>query len=109
MNPHRPEICQVLALGKYLLANPQVIEGTDLFNSSVPYHRFSKALRKCLEDNEQLFIGFSIDIDDIGMHSSRKWAGTHCSTGSTVSLSIASIYLKADWSMGPVRDRKTHL
>ena len=46
--PHRPNICPVLALGLYFLANPQVIEGTKLFSSSDPYQRFSKVLRKCL-------------------------------------------------------------
>ena len=32
-------------------------------------------------------------IDDIGTHSARKGAATHCSTGSTVSPPMASIWM----------------
>ena len=107
-NPMKPDICPILALGKYLLANPQVTEGTKLFSSTDPYQRFSKVLRKCLEDNEAAFNDLGIDIDDIGTHSARKGAATHCSTGSTVSPPMASICLRAGWSMGPVKEKYIH-
>ena len=37
------------------LATPQLTEGTKLFSSDGPYQRFSKVLRKYLEDNEVAF------------------------------------------------------
>ena len=107
-NPHQPHICPILALAKYLLANPQVTEGMKLFYSSDPYQRFSKALRKCLEDNEEIFNEMGVDIDEIGTHSARKGAATHCSTGTTVSPPMASICLRAGWSMGPVKEKYIH-
>ena len=107
-NPHQSHICPILALAKYLLANPQVTEGTKLFYSSDPYQRFSKALRKCLEDNEEIFNEMGVDIDEIGTHSARKGAATHCSTGTTVSPPMASICLRAGWSMGPVKEKYIH-
>ena len=107
-NPMRSDVCPILALGKYLLAYPQVTEGTKLFSSSDPYQRFSKVLRKCLEDNEAVFNELGVDIDDIGTHSARKGAATHCSTGSTVSPPMASICLRAGWSMGPVKEKYIH-
>ena len=49
-----------------------------------------------------------MDIDDIGSHSARKGSATRCSTGCTVSPPMASICLRAGWSMGPVRERYIH-
>ena len=49
-----------------------------------------------------------IDIDTIGTHSARKGAATYCSTGSTVSPPMASICLRAGWSMGPVKEKYIH-
>ena len=91
-----------------MLANPTVTRGVKLFEGSDPYQRFSKVLRKCLEDNEAAFNDLGVDIDDIGSHSSRKGAATYCSTGSTVSPPMASICLRAGWSMGPVKEKYIH-
>ena len=107
-NPHASHICSHLALTKYVLGNPTVTRGAKLFESSDPYQRFSKVLRKCLEDNEAAFNDLGVDIDEIGSHSSRKGAATYCSTGSTVSPPMASICLRAGWSIGLVKEKYIH-
>jgi hypothetical protein len=76
--------------------------------SDDPYQRFSKVLRKILEENEEAFNNMVIDIDTLGSHSARKGAATYCSTGSTVSPPMASICLRAGWSMGPVKEKYIH-
>ena len=49
-----------------------------------------------------------VDVDNIGCHSVRKGSVTRCSTGCTVSPSMASICLYVGWGMGPVRERYIH-
>ena len=108
-NPLNPFICPILALTRYVFCNPSVLNGScKLFESTDPYQRYSKALRRILEANESTFEGMGVDIDDIGSHSARKGSATRCSTGCTVSPPMASICLRAGWSMGPVRERYIH-
>ena len=94
-NPHAPHIYSMLSLARYVLKNPTMTKGSKLFESSDPYQRFSKVLRKYLEDNEVTFNDFGVDIDNIGFHSSRKGAATYCTTVITIYPSMASIYLRA--------------
>jgi len=84
-NPHAPHICSVLALAIYVLANSTVTKDSKLFQ------RFSKVLRKCLEDNEVAFNDLGVEIYNTGSHSSRKGSATYYSTGSIVSPPMASI------------------
>ena len=107
-NPVDPAICPILGLARYVLAYPEVLLGGKLFMSDDPYQIFSKVLRKVLEENEEVFNDMGIDIDTIGSHSARKGAATYCSTGSTVSPPMASICLRAGWSMGPVKEKYIH-
>jgi len=108
-NPTNPYICPILALARYVFCNPSVLnDGCKLFESRDPYQRYSKALRRILEENESMFEAMGVDIDNIGSHSGRKGSATRCSTGCTVSPPMASICLRAGWSMGPVRERYIH-
>ena len=43
---------------------------------SEPYQRFSKTLRKILEENNPVFVKLGDDIDTIGSHLARKSAAT---------------------------------
>jgi len=82
-----------------------VTRGSNLFKRLDPYPKFSKGLRKYLEDNETAFNNLGLDIDEIGSHSSRKGAAIYCSTGSTISPSMTSICLRTGWSMGYVKEK----
>jgi len=107
-NPDDPALCPILAFARYILAYPEVPHGGKLFMSVNPYQRFSKILQKTLEDSEEISNAMGIDIDTIGTHSARKGAATSASTSSTVSPPMASIYLRAGWSMGPVKEKYIH-
>ena len=49
-----------------------------------------------------------VEISELGSHSIRKGSALRCSTGCTVSPPMASICLRAGWSMGPVKERDIH-
>jgi len=108
-NPTNPYICPILALTRYVFCNPSVLNDSyKLFESRDPYQRYSKTLSRSLEANVSIFEAMGVGIDNIGSYSGRKGSATRCSTGCTVSRPMASICLRAGWSMGPVRERYIH-
>lgn len=48
------------------------------------------------------------DIKEIGTHSIRKGAATLCASGCTVSPPVISIFLRAGWRKGCVKDKYLH-
>ena len=108
-NPFEPSLCPVVALGKYLLSNPDLIKSDGpLFPGNDQYNRFIKIFNKVIEDNQDEFRLLGVDDKSLGSHSTRKGAITVVSTGCTVSPPMASICLRAGWSMGNVKDRYIH-
>ena len=67
-----------------------------------------KIFNKIIHDNIHDFRALGVEEKSLGSHSCRKGAITLCSSGCTVSPSMASICLRACWSMGPVKDRYVH-
>lgn len=108
-NPHNPEICPVLAMAKYLLGNTSLLQGDcQLFPGSSQYNRFLKIFHKVIASDVEGFKSLGVNPGDLGCHSARKGAITMCSSGCTVSPPMASICLRACWSMGSVKDRYIH-
>jgi hypothetical protein len=149
--PNNPVTCPVLALARYLFANPGVMidgvlnrdeengegggmdqvvaggntgrerEGTTtspqpqaesrrkkrglLFPGGNQYQRFMGVFHKIILSNREEFSRLGIQPGDLGSHSARKGACSFASAGCTVSPPIASICLRACWSMGPVKER----
>ena len=61
-----------------------------------------------ITDNLDEFKLLGVEEHTLGSHSCRKGAITLVSTGCTASPSMASICLRAGWSMGNVKDRYIH-
>lgn len=108
-NPNDPYLCPVLSLSKYIFSNPDIItSGGRLFPGDEQYSRFIKIFRDIIKENITEFKKVGVNIGDLGAHSSRKGAISIVSSGCTVSPPMASICLRAQWSMGNVKDRYIH-
>ena len=108
-NPTNPFLCPVLALGRYVLSNPDILKNKGLlFPGQHQYTRFMNIFHKVIRENKELFEAHGIQEGDLGSHSCRKGAITLVSAGCTVSPPMAAICLRAGWSMGPVKDRYIH-
>lgn len=106
-NPLRPEVCPILALAVLIFckssrgdaANPSLFEG------KMQDSRFSAMLRQILAHltTDELANVGSIQ-SDVGTHSSRKGAASYVSSvvGGPTAISI---FQRAGWSLGNVRDR----
>ena len=70
--------------------------------------RFIKIFHRVIKENIDEFRLLGVDEHTLGSHSCRKGAITIVSTGCTVSPPMASICLRAGWSMGNVKDRYIH-
>ena len=108
-NPNTPTMCPVLALSRYLLANPDVLQSNGkLFPGDNQYGRFMHVFNKAIETNKEVFATFGVMPGDMGSHSCRKGAISLVAAGCTVSPPMSAICLRASWSMGPVKDRYIH-
>ena len=108
-NPNAPHLCPVLALAKYLLTHPDLLqEGSPLFPGGSQYERFVKIFHKVISKNKEEFEKLGVKPGDLGSHSTRKGSITLVSSGCTVSPPMSSICLRACWSMGNVKDRYIH-
>lgn len=108
-NPKDPVICPVLALAKYLFAHPDIMRRNGpLFPGADQYGRFIKMFHRVIAQHEDEFLSLGVKKNMLGSHSCRKGAITLVSTGCTVSPPMASICLRACWSMGTVKDRYIH-
>ena len=105
-NPVQPDICPILSLAKYLFSNPSILSSDDrLFPGGNQYSRFMKSFRRALLRQKDEIKKLGGDIQYLGSHSARKGAATLAACGCTVSPPMASICLRAGWSMGPVKER----
>ena len=108
-NPQNPFLCPVLALGRYLVSNPDILLNKGLlFPGQHQYTRFMNIFHKVIKENKLVFEALGIKEGELGSHSCRKGAITLVSAGCTVSPPMAAICLRAGWSMGPVKDRYIH-
>ena len=108
-NPNCPIICPMLALSKYLFANPDIIKtGEKLFPGKNQYSRFMNVFHKVIKSHEEEFYALGVSPGDLGSHSVRKGAISLVASGCIVSPPMAAICLRACWSMGPVKDRYIH-
>ena len=55
-NQKNPELCPVLALAKYLLSNPDLLNGNcPLFTGKNQYERFIKIFHRVIHENKETF------------------------------------------------------
>ena len=108
-NPKSPVICPVLSMAKYLFAHPDILTtNSKLFPGNHQYERFLKIFHKVINDNIEEFQSLGVEKGTLGAHSVRKGSITMVSSGCTVSPPMASICLRACWSIGPIKDRYIH-
>ena len=106
-NPCEPVLCPVLALAVTIFSRPYRAEGVHpaLFQGREQEDRYSKLLAATLQrlpDAQLALLGAK--RGDIGTHSARKGAPTYALSmpgGPTP----ASVFLRAGWSLGSVKDR----
>ena len=101
-NPHCIPICAVTALAKYLAVFQAKNDGM-LFDKN-SYQRFGKYLQNLVKDSKVEMECLGINIEDIGVHSTRKGAATYCCGGTTAAPHIAAVCNRAGWPMGKVKD-----
>jgi hypothetical protein len=76
-----------------------------LFPGGNQYQRFMNSFHKTIANNVEEFARLGIQPSDLGSHSAQKGACSFASAACTISPPIASICLRACWSMGPVKER----
>lgn len=96
-NPKDIRICPVTALGVYLLTS--VTGSVKIFPANQEDKNFKTALQKA---GKQL--GFA-NYRYLGSHSLRKGAWTYSQSGTTACPSFAATCMRADHSLGNVKDR----
>ena len=101
-NINNPASCTVLALVKYLFYNLDILNTNSLlFPGNYQYKIFLKIFHKVIKDNFDCFHPLRVEKGMLGNHSIRKEDITIVATGCTVSTPMASICMRAGWSMGP--------
>ena len=109
LNPKNPELPPVLALAKYLLSHPDLLNGNfPLFPGNNQCDRFIKIFHGVIHNNKETFHIIGVEEHSLRSHSCWKGAITLCSSGCMVSPPMASICLRACWSMVPVKDWYIH-
>ena len=102
--PKDPTICPVLALGKYLSSNPDILTtNSPLFMGNCQYKRFLKYFTNPSRTIFDIFQPLRVEKEMLGAHSIRKGAITIVDTGWTISPPMTSICLRTDWSIGPIK------
>lgn len=107
-NVEHPHICCFLAMGRHLISNPTILAGKcSIFEGTGQYDRFCRILYDMVADPRyrDRFVSLGMPPQYFGTHSVRKGAVTHISTGITSCPPIASICLRANWSMPGVMNR----
>ena len=79
-----------------------------LFPGGNQYQRFMSAFHNIIKENADELARLGVEPGDLGSHSARKGACSYASAGCTVSPPMASICLRACWSMGLVKERYLH-
>lgn len=105
-NPHKPHICPILAMARYLFTYPDVLKGNSrLFEGKNQYSRYLKRFHDLLISEAQTLLELGYEKGDLGTHSVRKGVGSKVASGSTVSPPIVAICIRAGWVLGGVKDR----
>ena len=106
-NPENQSICPVLAIAVMVFSRGHRSQGgrQQLFEGKHSEKRFSHILASVVDDLPDAEAGIlGARKQDIGTHSTRKGAPTHC-LGITEGPSPIQVYLRAGWSLGNVQDR----
>jgi hypothetical protein len=99
-NPLKPEICPILSLGVYLIANDFDSQQTGLFPGGSQYDRFTSSMKLLHEEFKKYYDCIRL----YGTHSFRKGAATFCCSGSTAGPTHASVCNRCGWKMQGVQD-----
>ena len=80
-----PVVCPVLALPRYIISNPIILDGNyNLFEGKSQYEIFNNIFNDVVKIHRNEFIVLGISPEDYGMHSIRKGAATFVTTVCTV-------------------------
>ena len=83
------------------MVHPSILTGvSNLFEGMSQYERFNRIFNDVVKENREEIIALGISLEDFGMHSIRKGAATYVATGCTVSPPMASICIRACWTLG---------
>ena len=105
-NPLEPVVCPQLALARYIIAHPSIITvQINLFKGHYQCECFKKIFNDFSRNNWYEFESLGISVEDFRTHSIRKWEDTFVAKVCTVSLPMASICLRANWTLRGVKDR----
>ena len=96
-NPHNPAVCPITALGCFLLINGGTMDSFRLF-SKYDDSKFIQKLKTAAQEA-------NIPVNLTGSHALRKASWSHSQNGTTCSPSYAATCLRADHSLGNVKDR----
>ena len=102
-NPIDPAACPLHALSRHIMIHPTSFAGQcNLFEGKYQYERFNRIFNDVVPEYREDFVALRICPEDFGTHSIRKGAAIFVSTGCTVSPPMASICLRACWTLGGV-------
>jgi hypothetical protein len=102
-NPHKPYLCPVLSLARFLFTYPETFSGRrPLFEGNNSYSRYQKVFARLLLDHATELRQLGVEPSDLGSHSARKGVGTLVAAGCTA---IVSICLRMGWALGGVLGR----
>ena len=91
-NPKNPELYPVLALTKYLLSHPDLMNGNSpLFPGNNQYNRFIKTFHKVIQEKKETFHILCAEEHSLGSHSYQKRAISLCLSRCMVCPPMASI------------------
>jgi hypothetical protein len=103
-NPLHPCVCPIFALALYLMTFNTIPFLTGrLFPGKNQFKRFSDIMQAVLKAHEAEVRRYGHEVKDLGTHSIRKGAATYASN-CPGGPPAASIFIRAGWSMGRVRD-----
>jgi hypothetical protein len=96
-NSFDPTVCPITAMGCYLLIHGPTMDASRMF-SKYDDSRFLKQLKHAAKE-------CNIPVNLTGSHALRKSSWSHSQNGTTCSPSYAATCLRADHSLGNVKDR----
>ena len=105
-NPKNPKICPVIDLDKYFFYHTNILTiNTKLFPGNDQYGTILDIFHKIINNNLEEFQYLGVDKGKLGSHYVSKGVIKIVSNGCTVSTPMDSIYLRACWIMGTIKDR----
>ena len=81
-----------------------MVNKTSLFQAKSQYHRYSRMFFLLIKNILEHLKTLVIEEDNIGQHSCIKGVAAMVDTGCTLSPPIVSIYIRAGWVVGGVRE-----